>query len=65
MQFYYSPWVDTNSKNEWEKNIEVILEDIRAVENIKRPYFPLKRMVNQYEEQMYHWGQWYLENLKK
>ena len=64
MQFYYSPWVDTNSKNEWEKNIEVILEDIRAVEKIKRPYFPLKRMVNQYEEQMYHWGQWYIANLK-
>jgi len=65
MQFYYSPWVDKNERDEWEKCIEVILEDIYAVERIKRPYFPLKRMVNKYETQMHHWGEWYLKNLKK
>ena len=44
--------------------MEVYYEDIVAVEKIKRPYFPLKKMVNKYEEQMYDWGQWYLQNLK-
>ena len=64
IQFYYSPWVDKNEREEWEKCIEVYVQDAEAVENIKRPYFPLKRMVNKYEEQMYHWGQWYLNNKK-
>ena len=64
MQFYYSPWVDKNEREEWEKCIDVYLEDLAAVERIKRPYFPLKRMVNKFEEQMYHWGQWYLNNKK-
>ncbi len=62
IQFYYSPWVDQNARNEWEKTLEIYDEDIKAVEKIKRPYFPLKRMVNKYEEQMYDWGQWYLKN---
>lgn len=62
LQFYYAPWVDKNEREEWEKCIEVYREDIEAVEKIKRPYFPLKRMINQYEAQMYHWGQWYLQN---
>jgi nitrite reductase/ring-hydroxylating ferredoxin subunit len=65
LQTYYSPWVDKNEREEWEKSIEVYYEDIHAIEKIKRPYFPLKRMVNQYEEQMHHWGQWYKDNLKK
>jgi nitrite reductase/ring-hydroxylating ferredoxin subunit len=62
MQFYYAPWVDKNEREEWEKCIDVYTEDVLAVEKIKRPYFPLKKMVNKYEEQMHHWGQWYLNN---
>lgn len=62
MQFYYSPWVDKNEREEWEKCIETYLQDLSAIERIKRPYFPLKRMVNKYEEQMHHWGQWYIDN---
>jgi nitrite reductase/ring-hydroxylating ferredoxin subunit len=64
IQFYYSPHIDANEKDEWEKNMEVYYEDVVAIEKIKRPYFPLKKMVNKYEEQMYDWGQWYLQNLK-
>jgi hypothetical protein len=62
LQFYYAPWVDKNERDEWEKCIEVYLQDIEAIEKIKRPYFPLKKMVNSWEEQMYCWGQWYLKN---
>jgi nitrite reductase/ring-hydroxylating ferredoxin subunit len=62
LQFYYAPWVDKNEREEWEKCVEVYMEDIEAVEKIKRPYFPLKKMVNPWEEQMYCWGQWYLKN---
>ena len=65
IQLYYSPWVDHNSREEWEKCVEVYYEDIEAVEKIKRPFFPLKRMINDYERQMQHWGEWYLKNLKK
>ena len=64
IQFYYSPWIDQNMRTEWEKAIDVYKEDIAAVEKIKRPFFPLKKMINKYEEQMYDWGQWYLKNLK-
>jgi hypothetical protein len=62
MQFYYAPWVDKNEQEEWEKCKDVYIEDVLAVEKIKRPYFPLKKMVNKYEEQMHHWGKWYLNN---
>ena len=65
MQFYYSPWVDKNERDEWEKNIETYYEDVTAIEKIKRPYFPLKKMVNKFEEQMYDWGQWYSKNKTK
>ena len=65
LQLYYSPNVDSVEREEWEKQIEVYMEDIEAVENIKRPYFPLKKMVNDLERLSYHWGEWYLKNLKK
>ena len=35
------------------------------IEKIKRPFFPLKRMVNDLEKLMIHWGEWYSNNLKK
>lgn len=62
MQFYYSPNVDKVEKEDWEKCIEVYREDVAAVERIKRPFFPLKRTVNKWEDQMKHWGEWYTEN---
>jgi hypothetical protein len=62
MQFYYAPWVDKNEREEWEKCIEVYMQDLESVEKIKRPFFPLKKTVNHWEDQMYHWGQWYLKN---
>lgn len=65
MQLYYAPWVDSLDRGEWEKNIAVYLEDVAAAENIRRPFFPLKRMVSEWEGQMKHWGEWYLKNLKK
>ena len=65
MQFYYSPTVDSVEREIWEKCIEVYREDIEAVENIKRPFFPLKRTVNCWEDQMLHWGEWYKANLIK
>ena len=61
-QFYYAPWVDKDEKEAWEKCIEVYMEDIQAVEKIKRPFFPLKKTTSHWEDQMYHWGQWYLKN---
>lgn len=64
LQLYYSPSVDSTEREEWEKQIEVYLQDIEHVEKIKRPYFPLKRMVNDLEKLSYHWGEWYLKNLK-
>jgi nitrite reductase/ring-hydroxylating ferredoxin subunit len=65
LQLYYSPWIDAVAKEAWEKQIEVFMEDIGAVEKIKRPFFPLKRKVNDLENLTHYWGQWYLENLKK
>jgi nitrite reductase/ring-hydroxylating ferredoxin subunit len=62
MQFYYSPEVGKVEKEEWEKCIEVYREDVAAIENIKRPFFPLKKTVNSWEDQMKHWGEWYSEN---
>jgi phenylpropionate dioxygenase-like ring-hydroxylating dioxygenase large terminal subunit len=62
IQLYYAPWVDSIERAEWEKAIEVIYEDMAAIENIKRPFFPLKRMVNDWERQSKHWGEWFLEN---
>jgi hypothetical protein len=35
------------------------------VEKIKRPFFPLKRMINELEILTHHWGAWYSLNLKK
>lgn len=65
MQLYYAPWVDSIDREEWEKAVAVYLEDVAAVENIRRPFFPLKRMVSEWEVQMKHWGEWYLKKLKK
>jgi uncharacterized protein YbgA (DUF1722 family) len=65
MQFYYSPKIGKVEKEEWEKCIDVYREDIAAIENIKRPFFPLKRTVNKWEDQMKHWGEWYLANKLK
>jgi hypothetical protein len=65
MQLYYAPWVDSIERTEWEKAVAVYLEDVDAIENIRRPFFPLKRMVNDWEKQMHHWGEWYTKNLKK
>lgn len=65
MQFYYSPTIDSVAKEAWEKCVDVYREDIKAVENIKRPYFPLKRTVNKWEDQMKHWGDWYTTNKLK
>lgn len=62
MQFYYAPTVGSVEKEEWEKCIQVLEEDIAAIENIKRPFFPLKRTVNKWEDQMKHWGEWYIAN---
>lgn len=65
LQLYYSPSVDAVEREEWEKQIEVFMEDIYAVEKIKKPFFPLRKMVTDLEKLMYHWGEWYLKNLTK
>ena len=62
MQLYYSPDIGKTEKEAWEKCIEVYKEDVKAIENIKRPFFPLKRTVNKWEDQMKHWGEWYTSN---
>jgi phenylpropionate dioxygenase-like ring-hydroxylating dioxygenase large terminal subunit len=62
MQLYYSPNIGKVEKEEWEKCVEVYKEDVKAIENIKRPFFPLKRTVNKWEDQMKHWGEWYTAN---
>ena len=62
IQFYYAPHVDAVEREAWEKCIEVYYEDIVAIENINRPYFPLKRPVNKYEFPAQHWGEWFLKN---
>jgi nitrite reductase/ring-hydroxylating ferredoxin subunit len=64
LQFYYSPWVDSNERKEWDKAIEVYKEDLEVVDRIRHPFFPLKKISNEKENQMYHWGQWYLKNKK-
>lgn len=65
MQFYYSDNIDAVEKENWEKCIEVYREDIYAIENIKRPFYPLKKTINKWENQMKHWGEWYTNNLLK
>jgi nitrite reductase/ring-hydroxylating ferredoxin subunit len=65
IQFYYSSSVDSIDKEAWEKCLEVYDEDIAAIENINRPFFPLKRTVNHWENQVKHWSDWYKENLQK
>lgn len=62
MQFYYADSIGSSEKTDWEKVIEVYKEDINAIENIRRPYFPLKKTVNKWEEQSKHWADWYLSN---
>jgi nitrite reductase/ring-hydroxylating ferredoxin subunit len=62
LQLYYDPQIDKNEREEWEKCIEVYREDLEAIEKIRRPFFPLKRQINDLERQMYQWGQWYLKN---
>ncbi len=62
MQFYYSSDIDAIEKTDWEKVIEVYKEDIAAIENIKRPYFPLKKTINKWEAQSKHWAEWYKSN---
>ena len=65
MQLYYAPGVDSTARAEWEKCIDVFKEDVEAVERIRKPFFPLKRTVNAWENQTKHWGNWYSKNLKK
>ena len=62
MQFYYSANIGKVEKEAWEKCVEVYREDVAAIENIKRPFFPLKRTVNKYEDQTKHWCDWYVAN---
>jgi hypothetical protein len=62
MQFYYSPDLGKVEKEDWEKCVDVYREDIAAIEKIKRPYFPLRRTVNKWEDQSKHWADWYIEN---
>lgn len=62
IQFYYLQTTDKVRRQEWEKCVEVYKEDIEAIENIKRPFFPLKRTVNQWENLSKHWSDWYIEN---
>jgi nitrite reductase/ring-hydroxylating ferredoxin subunit len=62
MQLYYSSDMGKTEKEDWEKCVEVYREDVKAIENIKRPFFPLKRTVNKWEDQMKHWGEWYTSN---
>jgi phenylpropionate dioxygenase-like ring-hydroxylating dioxygenase large terminal subunit len=63
LQLYYSPSVDSVEREEWEKQIEVFMEDVEAVEKIKRPFFPLRHTMTDLEKLMFHWGEWYLKNL--
>jgi hypothetical protein len=65
LQLYYSPSVDAVGREEWEKQIEVFMEDICAVEKIKKPFFPLRQMVTDLEKLMFHWGEWYLKSSNK
>lgn len=62
MQFYYSKDIDSVAKEIWEKCIDVYREDVRSIENIKRPFNPLKTTVSKWENQMIHWGEWYSKN---
>lgn len=64
LQLYYSASVDAVEREDWEKQIEVFMEDLAAVEKIKRPFFPLKRMMTDLEKLTYYWGDWYSKNLK-
>lgn len=64
-QLYYSPEVDSNQRHIWEKLIDVYLEDIQAIENIKRPFFPLKRGVNEWEDHVLHWAEWFNQHLNR
>ena len=48
-----------------KKATKIIKAHSEAIEKIKRPFFPLKRMVNDLEKLMIHWGEWYSNNLKK
>ena len=63
MQFYYADNIGQVEKENWEKVIETYKEDVAAIENIKRSFFPLKKIVNAHEAQSKHWSDWYLNNL--
>lgn len=62
VQFYYGPDIGKVEKDDWEKCLQVYEEDIAAIENIKKPFVPLKKAVNKWEELSLHWAEWYLNN---
>jgi len=64
-QLYYDPIIDSNERNIWEKLIDVYLEDIEAIENIKPPFYPLKRKTSNFENHVLQWADWYNANLSQ
>ena len=62
-QIYYDPSVDSSRREIWEKLINVYLEDIETIENIKPPFYPLKKKINKWEDHTMLWAEWYHKNL--
>jgi hypothetical protein len=65
-QIYYDDNIDSISRDIFEEMlVSVYLEDVEVVEKTKRPFFPLKRGVNKWEDHTLHWTDWYLKNKQK
>jgi len=61
-QFYYSPEIQIEKRNDFESLERVFKEDVKAIELQKGEYFPLANAINEYENHCVHFGKWYKEN---
>jgi hypothetical protein len=62
-QIFYDDRIDSKNREIFEEQlVQVYLEDVEVVENTKRPFFPLRKGVNKWENHTLHWTDWYLKN---
>jgi len=61
-QFYYDPSVPYEKRKEFETLEDVFIEDVKAIELQKGPWFPLIKTENRLEQHCLHWGAWVRKN---
>ena len=57
-QFYYDPNISSEQRKTFEMFEDVFKEDVEAIEKQMRPYTPLAKTFNAFEDHTYHFGDW-------